>query len=105
MAITVSINSLARDFHDYSLMANRDMKLIPISIAFDSSYPTGGEPFSLDGVSDIMTFLIEGSGIYQFNYDYTNNKIIGYVMSTGLEIGNATDLSALTDVRGLLLGY
>lgn len=104
MALTIAKNTKARGMIDMTIMSSRDVKMVPFTITFDNSYPTGGEAFSFDGINSIMIFLIEGSGNYRFQYDYTNDKILAYVGSTGAEVANATDLSAVT-VQGLLLGY
>lgn len=103
--MTVARDSNLRDFHDYSIMANRDMKLIPVSITFSDSYLAGGEAFSLGGVNTILALLVEGSGIYQFNYVASTGKVIAYIMSTGLEPADTTDLEALGAIKALLLGY
>lgn len=76
-------------------------------VAFDSSYPTGGE-----AITDAQLGFSKGvdwvevlpKGGYVFEYDNTNNKIKAYVeeaVAAGgplLEVGNTVDLSAVTDV-------
>jgi hypothetical protein len=69
------------------------------------SYATGGVSFDAlkYGESGSRGKVVDAhigiQGGYSFEYDRTNKKIKGYVVSTGAEIGNATDLSALS-VRG-----
>jgi len=60
---------------------NRDM--ITGSIAFDSSYPTGGELATVISryFRTLEQLLIEPSGGYLFAYDKTNNKILVYLSS------------------------
>jgi hypothetical protein len=49
-------------------------------IAFDSSYPTGGEPLTAAnlGMRKLTTVSITGQKGYTFEYDYTNEKILAY---------------------------
>jgi hypothetical protein len=106
MALTIAKNAKARGMIDLSIMSSRDVKMVPLSITFDSSYPTGGEDFSFDGINEIMIFLLEGVAGYVFAYDYTNDKILAYT-TAGTEVVNGTDLAAALGgpVQGLLLGY
>lgn len=106
MAITIAKNTKARGMIDLTIMSSRDVKMVPLTITFDSSYPTGGEAFSFDGINEIMIFLLEGVAGYVFSYDYTNNKILAYT-TAGTEVVNATDLATALGgpVQGLLLGY
>lgn len=82
------------------------------TIAFDSSYPTGGESLTAAniglGVIDHMT--IEPKGGYVFEYDYANKKVLAYVeeaVAAGgplLEVANAVDLAAVTGVKFRAVG-
>lgn len=49
-------------------------------VAFDSSYPTGGESLSLGtlGLSEVDIVLISQKSGYVLEYDYTNNKVLAY---------------------------
>ena len=49
-------------------------------VAFDSSYPTGGEPLSLSnlGLSEVDIVLISQKSGYMLEYDYTNKKVLAY---------------------------
>jgi hypothetical protein len=105
MALTIAKNTNMRNDIDLTLMNRRDLKFVPLTLAFDSSYATGGEDFSFDGVSTIVTMIIEDSVLYSFIYDYTNDKILAYVKTTGAEVANLTDLSGQTGIHALLLGY
>lgn len=83
-----------------------------VVIAFDNSYPTGGEPLTKAelGLSSVDSVVIPSVGGYVFNYDYINEKVLVYVeegVAAGgplLEVANATDLSALTGVRVIARG-
>ncbi len=82
------------------------------SLAFDSSYPTGGESVDLSNIfSDIHLVLIEPKAGYVFEYDYTNKKVKAYwadydgaADAVLIEVTDTTDLSALTDVRFMAIG-
>lgn len=85
-----------------------DFYMIGKTIAFDSSYPTGGEALSIAdldlGAEPVLVLIPPKSG-YIFEYDYTNHKVLVYVeeaVAAGgplLEVANTTDLSAITGVR------
>ena len=72
------------------------------TIAFDSSYPAGGEPapagtsFNDAGVRHVNIFP---SGVFRFLYDSVNDKVVAFSTSTGAEVAGAVDLSALTAVQ------
>lgn len=76
------------------------------TLAFDSSYPTGGETLikSQVGLQTIDRMNIQAAG-YVCQYDSANNKVLVYYgdnnnASDGplIEVPNTTDLSALTAV-------
>lgn len=82
-------------------------------VALDSSYPTGGESLTAAqlGLTDIQTLNAASSGGYTFEYDDTNAKLKAYYgdnnnASDGalIEVPNATDLSAVTNVQVLATG-
>ena len=80
-----------------------DKKVLLCDIAFDSSYPTGGETFNpaVHGISTTERVMIEPQGKYQFEYDYTNSKIkvfapapaivIDEIQSTGTDSTGTSD--------------
>lgn len=105
MALTIAKNTDMRHDIDLTLMNRRDLKFVPLTLAFDSSYPTGGEEFSFDGVSTIVTMIIEDTALYTFMYDYVNDKILAYVKTSGLQAADTTNLSAQTGIHALLIGY
>ncbi len=77
MALTVTLDSprVQRISRDYGMMTG--------TIAFDASYPTGGE--SLSGISGYFSTMLaisfEGEGGYTYAYDKTNNKVLVYLSS------------------------
>lgn len=79
------------------------------SLACDNSYPTGGYTLAASSLGlgnaantdpELIVQVEGGTQGYQAYYDYTNQKLIFYT-SAGTQTANATDLSALTDVRVL----
>ncbi|MCE5211847.1 MAG: hypothetical protein LLG40_09870 [Deltaproteobacteria bacterium] len=69
--MTISVTS-----NEYSVFGNKAIALA--DVAFDSSYPTGGESFdpeTLFGLHDVSLALFESQQGYSFQYDYTNKKI------------------------------
>lgn len=71
------------------------------TIAFDDSYPTGGEALTLSKLplKRVSNVLIETNSGYVFQYDYTNNKIIAYRSAGATFTGTAStsaEVSAFT---------
>lgn len=74
-------------------------------IAFDTSYPTGGEAMDLsDVLKEIRAVFIEMKGGNDFEYDYDNDKVLAYVTSTGAEVANEVDLHTVVGVRFMAVG-
>jgi hypothetical protein len=82
--------------------------VVTATVAFDSSYPTGGETLTLSKLflGTLSAITIGSKSGYVFSYDYTNNKILVYGTSTSdpyagslQEKANATNLSTLTGVK------
>ncbi len=59
-----------------------DKRTSKFDVAFDSSYPTGGESLSLSliGLMEVDIVLISQKSGYVMEYDYTNSKILVYRM-------------------------
>lgn len=78
------------------------------SIAFDSSYPTGGESFDRTQLvlRDLDSIIFEDSGVFSFQYDYTNNKVKVFTAAAApkAEVADTTDLSSLTVIRFRAIG-
>jgi len=67
-----------------------DQHIVTGTIAFDSSYPTGGESFAASDLGlrtiDLMLFQSGTKGL-AFEYDYTNSKVLAYAQ--GAVVGAA----------------
>lgn len=87
------------------------------TIAFDSSYPTGGEPLAqtdlgfASTVDDEFHVIIGPKAGYVFEFDYTNLKVIAYhsdndavADSALIQVPDTTNLSTLTGVRVTAFG-
>ena len=74
MALTVTKSG------DWSGMMG-NLRYAKVTVAFDSSYPTGGESLTAAdlGLKTIDFINIESKSGVTFEYDYTNNKILAYV--------------------------
>lgn len=77
------------------------------TVAFDSSYPTGGEaltPATL-GLIAVDHINVPAKSGYTFEYDYTNKKLLAYWVDTSVDgaaqaqVVDTTNLSTLTGVR------
>ena len=88
------------------------------TVAFDSSYPTGGEAFNAEsetGFSDVFAVQVLPKAGYTFEYvdsaTAANRKIKAYWVDTSVdgaaqaEVADTTDLSAVTGVRVIVWGY
>lgn len=86
-------------------------KIVTGNIAFDSSYPTGGEALDLSAKlpTKVAAVLFDGMGGYVPQYDYANKKVLMYEAGADGaaldEVADTTDLSALTTVRFVAIGY
>jgi hypothetical protein len=71
------------------------------SVAFDASYPTGGEAVTIPDAEYVHYLSFAGTGANDFVWDKSTSapKVLAYVASTGAEVANATDLSAQSDIR------
>jgi hypothetical protein len=93
MAATVTVNK------KYSL--GRTGQLVVGSVAFDSSYPTGGEAITIPDAEYVHLLIGIGDGANDYVWDgsASSPKLLSYVASTGVEVANTTDLSAKTAVK------
>ncbi len=89
-----------------------DKRAVMGTIAFDSSYPTGGEAITEEalGLVSAEMVIIPSFGGYTFTWDATNSKVIAYWVDTTTDgaalaqVADTTDLSALTAVPYLAIG-
>jgi len=60
---------------EFTVFGNK--RVVFCDVAFDASYPTGGEALTPDtlGLSVITFASVAGKGGYIFEYDYTNKKL------------------------------
>lgn len=66
------------------------------TLAFDSSYPTGGEALpTISGVERVLSLVATGSG-YTYELDEANQKVKVYRI--GALDGNAASAAALSEV-------
>ena len=106
MAVTATIiNGRAESFGS--------RRVVIADLAFDSSYPTGGESVlpGLLGMQTIDFLLAEPAGGYSFEYHHTNQKLLARqgdntnaAAAPSVEVPDTTDLSAVTGVRVIAIG-
>ena len=75
-----------------------------VDVTFDSSYPTGGESFTVSDVDPMATSALAFDFVdvssrkvpasNDFYYDYTNKLLMAFVITTGVQVADTTDLSA-----------
>lgn len=95
---------MALGFTDRSRSIIRNKRMLTTSIAFDSSYPTGGEAFTAAdlglGTIDFISFSTDGNN--SVVWDRANSKLKVFT-AAGAEVANATNLSTLV-VDALVIG-
>lgn len=83
-----------------------------VTLAFDSSYPTGGEAITANAVklNKILGAIIPGNKGYTFEMDLTNLKVLAYWVDTSidgspmLEVADTTTLVAITAAPAIFYG-
>lgn len=89
------------------------MRAIEVTLAFDDSYPTGGEVLAASdlGLSEVRYFPTVLAGGYVLQYDYANGKLQAFYADNDavadgplIEVANATDLETLTGIKVLVFG-
>ncbi len=88
-----------------------DSYIVNASVAFDSSYPTGGEAITAAdfGLSEVITVHPVDSYGYTWSYDKANGKLLAYGQASAAsgalsELDDTTDLSGLTGVSMFVYG-
>lgn len=86
-------------------------KLYVGTIAFDSSYPTGGEALDATANEQLDYVFCTHQGGYSFAWDAANQKLLAYYCDYDagadgplIQVPNTTDLSALTAVPFIGVG-
>lgn len=90
-------------------------RFVVFDIAWDSSYPTGGESLSAAdvGMTEIENVAVSGgAGGYFFDYDTANSKMLAYYYDyngaadgAAIQVANTTDLSGVTALRASFMGF
>jgi hypothetical protein len=109
MALTVTVLAGASDFATAYQGHHKAVKIVVADIAFDSSYPTGGEALATTDIhadcSSIDAATFEETAAYFFVWDDANDKIVAYVQGDTTdnlaEVADTTDLSAV-NIRAVL---
>ena len=80
MALTVSVTRRVTAGNQH---------IVTGTIAFDSSYPTGGESFTAAdlGLRVVDLMLVQATKGFDYEYDYTNSKVLVYTQ--GVAHGSA----------------
>jgi len=93
---------------DLNSFLARGGKLEAGTFAFDSSYPTGGEAMTF-GFTPIVVIVPPFSG---YTFQWTGSKLLAYYADYDaaadgvlIQVANAADLSALTAVPYLAIGF
>lgn len=82
------------------------------TIALDSSYPTGGEAIDLALNERIDVLICENHTGYMFKWDASTQQLLVYrgdntnaAAAPGVQVSNTVDLSALTAVNFIAVGF
>lgn len=90
-----------------------DLKYSILTVDFDASYPTGGEPLTAADLGMTVAHRVEAQSTsgYVFEYDHANAKLLAYYVdnngasdSAMIQVPNTTDLATLTGVRVIVWG-
>jgi hypothetical protein len=83
LTVTKNLNRVER--------ISRNLGIMVCNVAFDSSYPTGGEDISsvVNAFKEVLSASFEGSGGYVFEYDKTNKKVKALYPQGGEQVGSA----------------
>lgn len=89
-----------------------DAQEVLATVAFDASYPTGGEALAASDfgmrVGVLNDVQAQSNSGYVFQWDQANKKLLAFESGAdgtpNDEVGNAVDLSALTAVRCVARG-
>ena len=93
----------------------KDFSMLSGSIAFDTSYPTGGEAATLitKYFTTVKRLILDAGGTgYVVSYDAANDKIMAWyadydAVADGIliQIPDTTDISAITAANFLAIGF
>ena len=104
MALTITVNKRG---------IIGDLRYADISLAWDSSYPTGGESLTPAdaGFDSFHVVTAHQKSGYTFEMDYTNNKLLAYYYdyngasdAVAIQVANAVDLSDVTSHKVFIVG-
>lgn len=101
------------------VQSDRDLVCWIGTVAFDDSYPTGGEAFNAEtqsGFTDVVQVWVAPKAGYVFEYvdsaTAANRKIKAYFSDYDagadgalIEVADTTDLEAVTGVQVIVFGY
>lgn len=109
MAVTVTPETRQQTQYSFRGAQANGMKLQIGTLAFDASYPTGGESVAFTGISDVLFIAFNDTAGYVLTYDDSAGKVVVYEAGADGaaldEVANATDLStALAAVQYLAIG-
>jgi hypothetical protein len=81
------------------------------TVAFDSSYPTGGEAIDLAGNESVDIMLCSHEDGYSFLWDRANQKLLVYYVdnnaagdSAQIQVPDTTDISSITACPFIAIG-
>ena len=104
MALTITVNKRG---------IIGDLRYADISLAWDSSNPTGGESLTPAdaGFDSFHVVTAHQKSGYTFEMDYTNNKLLAYYYdcngsadAAAIQVANAVDLSGVTSHKVFIVG-
>jgi hypothetical protein len=101
--MAVTVNTVTQTV---AAASNQPHRQALIDIDLDTSYPTGGYPISLVGVTNADGYAIalveaEPRGAYRFFWNPSTEKLLAFVVSSdsASEVTNGTNLGAVTALQ------
>jgi hypothetical protein len=109
MAVIVTPATRHQTQYSFAAAQSNGLKIQVGTLAFDDSYPTGGESLSFNGITDVLFASFTDTAGYYLSYDDSAGKVVVYEAGADGaaldEVGNTTDLStSLAAVQYLVIG-
>ena len=81
-----------------------DRRVAIVDVAFDDSYPTGGEAVDLSevGIGTVLFAIVEPTDGYTFEYDRSNDKVVAYWVDTTTDGAPQAEVANTTDLDGVV---
>ena len=86
---------------DWNIIAG-NVRMVNVQVAFDSSYPTGGEALAATdiGLRTVLYMAVQPKSGFSFEYDYTNSKLQAFSQGVAHATGGAVTMDDYAATAG-----